>query len=334
VSYWPYTPRVRYRDILLAPARWRLPNSLTTTANHRATFETHLAAWRTTARPAPPPMLVAEEADRRLPLDLRQADQRELLRRSIHRGTRTLAEPLAAPQELAVVDGPSGAHLIDLVVPLTRRNNPQPAPSDPRRAARAAGTGIHLPGSSWLSAALRAPGHLHNTVLAELAPLLDNLPDDNDVDRWFWLRYTTPALGPHLRLRVHASLHVLATRIQPELARLADRMHHRGLLGPGALHLEPYEEEIERYGGPQAITTVEKLFCADSRLALAVLPLTEDARLVIASVGAAEIARTLAPGQPHSALNPGHLTRDQRRHRDALRPASPTKVPMHSSPLT
>ncbi|MFI0818257.1 lantibiotic dehydratase [Streptomyces sp. NPDC021098] len=319
LSYWPYTPRVRYRDILIAPARWRLPNSLTTTANHRATFETHLAAWRTTVRPAPPPVLVAEEADRRLPLDLRQADHRELLRRSIHRGTRTLAEPLATPEELAVIDGPSGArHLIDLVVPLTRRNNPQPAPSDPRRTLRAAGTGIHLPGSSWLSAAFRAPGHLHNTVLAELASLLTGLPDG--VDRWFWLRYTTPALGPHLRLRFHAGPHVLATRIQPELARLADRMHHRGLLGPGALRLEPYEEEIERYGGPQAITAVENLFFSDSRLALAVLPLTEDQRLLIAAVGAAEVARTLAPDQPHSALNPGHLTRDQRRHRDVLRP--------------
>lgn len=319
LTYWPYTPRVRYRDILLAPARWRLPNSLTTTANHHATFETQLAAWCTTTQPTPPPVLVAEEADRRLPLDLCQADHRELLRRSVHRGTRTLAEPLATPEELAVADGPSGArHLIDLVVPLTRRNNPQPAPSDPRRTLRAAGTGIHLPGSSWLSAALRAPGHLHNTVLAELAPLLTGLPDG--VDRWFWLRYTTPALGPHLRLRFHASPHVLATRIQPELARLADRMHHRGLLSPGALRLEPYEQEIERYGGPQAITAVENFFCADSRLALATLPLTEDARLVIAAVGAAEIARTLAPGKPHSVLNPGRLTRDQRRHRDALRP--------------
>ncbi|MBL1101808.1 lantibiotic dehydratase [Streptomyces coffeae] len=317
---WPYTPRVRYRDILLTPARWRLPHILTATASHRATFETSLVAWRTLTRPTPPPVLVAEETDRRLPLDLRQAEQRELLRRSIHRGVRTLAEPLAAPEELAVVDGPNRTrHLIDLVVPLTRRHTPPHTPPDPRYALRAPdGAGTHLPGSSWLSAALATPAHLHNTVLAELARLLTNLPEE--IDRWFWLRYTTPVLGPHLRLRFHASPHTLATRIQPQLADLTNRLHHRGLLGPGALHLEPYEQEIERYGGPQAITAVEELFCADSRLALAALARTENERLLIAAAGAAEIARILSPDHLHPALGPGRLTRDQRRHRDALRP--------------
>ena len=315
---WPYTPRVRYRDILLTPARWRLPGTLTAAANHRATFDASLAAWYADTRPTPPPVLVTEEADRRLTLDLRQADHRELLRRSIHRGTRTLAEPFAAPEELAVVDGPNGTrHLIDLVVPLTRHHTPRPTPGDPRTALRTPGTGTHLPGSSWLSTTLVAPAHLHNTVLTALAPLLTRLPED--VDRWFWLRYTTPALGPHLRLRFHADPHTLATDIQPQLADFADQMHRRGLLGHAALRLEPYEQEIERYGGPQAITAVEDLFCADSRFALTALTHSEEDRLLIAAVGASEIARTLAPDEPRSALGPGRLTRDQRRHRDALR---------------
>ncbi|MEU8827251.1 lantibiotic dehydratase [Streptomyces sp. NPDC048636] len=319
LSCWPYTPRVRYRDTLLAPARWRVPDALVASTDRHAAFETDLMAWRTHTRPTPPPVLVAEEADRRLPLDLRQPDQRELLRRSIRRGTRTLGEPFAAPEELAVVDGPNRTgHLIDLVVPLIRRHTSHHAPSDPRYALRAAGTGTHLPGSSWLSAVLCTPGHLHDTVLTELAPLLATLPDD--VDRWFWLRYTTPALGPHLRLRFHANPHSLATHIQPQLASFADRLHHRGLLGPGMLRLEPYEQEIERYGGAQAITAAEHLFCADSRLALAALTHTEDVRFLAAAVTAAETARTLAPEQARSALNPGRLTRDQRRHRDALRP--------------
>ncbi|WP_240958535.1 lantibiotic dehydratase [Streptomyces barkulensis] len=328
LNCWPYTPRVRYRDILLAPARWRLPSTLTTAANHRTTFETALTTWRTQTRPAPPPVLVTEEADRRLTLDLRQTDERELLRRSIHRGTRTLSEPLASREELAVVDGPHGnRHLIDLVVPLTRRHTPRPAPPDPRRAVRAAGTGIHLPGSNWLSATLCTPTHLHNTVLTELAPLLTNLPED--VDRWFWLRYTTPALGPHLRLRFHANPRTLTLDIQPQLADLTNRLHRQGLLSSNALRLEPYEQEIERYGGPQAITAAENLFCADSRFALAALPHPEDERILIAAAQAADTARTLCPSQPHSALGPGRLTRDQRRHRDALRPrltSSPTTL--------
>ncbi|MFI0219707.1 lantibiotic dehydratase [Streptomyces lydicus] len=317
---WPYTPRVRYRDVLLTPARWQLPDALTTTAAHRDTFERKLAAWRANTRPAPPPVLVAEEADRRLPLDLREADQRELLRRSIHRGTRTLAEPFATPEEQAVVDGPHGSrHLIDIVVPLTRRlPTPHTPPPDPRRALRAPGTGTYVPGSEWLSAVLPAPARFHNTLLAALAPLLTDLPAD--IDRWFWLRYTTPTLGPHLRLRFHASPHTLTTHIQPQLAILTRQLHERSLLWPDALLLEPYEQEIERYGGPQAITAAEDLFCADSRLALAALTRSEDERLLLAAIGAADISRTLAPDQPRSALSPGHLTQEQRRFRDALRP--------------
>lgn len=315
---WPHTPRVRYRNIVLAPARWRLPPSLAAAAGDRSAFTEQLVAWRTDTSPAPPPVVVAEEADRRLPLDLREEGHRELLRRSVHRGTRCLAEPFAAPEDLAVLDGPDGQrHVIDLVVPLSRHHAPRPALRDPRNALRAPGTGIHLPGSSWLSAVLTAPAHLHHTALAALAPLLTGLPDE--VERWFWLRYTTPALGPHLRLRLNAIPQTLAD-IQPQLTRLAESLQNARLLRPGALRLEPYEQEIERYGGPEAITAVEDVFCADSRLTLGALSCSDDTRLLTAAAGAADIARTLSPGEPRSALAPGRLTPGQRGHRDALRP--------------
>ncbi|MBB5937229.1 thiopeptide-type bacteriocin biosynthesis protein [Streptomyces zagrosensis] len=319
LTYWPATPRVRYRDILLAPARWRIPEPLAAAAAHRAAFDAHLTAWHTHTRPAPPPVLVAEEADRHLPLDLRHADQRELLRRSIHRGTRTLAEPMAPLAEQTVVEGPNGArHLLDLVVPLTRRHAPPPALPDPRAALRTPGSGAYLPGSQWLSATLTAPARLHDTVLSELTPLLTHLAPQ--VNRWFWLRYTTPALGPHLRLRWHADPQTLAGLVQPQLAEDTDRLHRRGLLPTGALRLEPYAPEIERWGGPHAITAAEHLFCADSRLALAALVHTEDQRLLLAAISAADIARTLAPDHAHLALAPGRLTPLQRRRRDTLRP--------------
>ncbi|MGW6744993.1 thiopeptide-type bacteriocin biosynthesis protein [Streptomyces sp. NPDC055025] len=197
---------------------------------------------------------------------------------------------------------------------------PPPSPHLPRSQARTARPRLRHPSA-------RQPLALRHTLRTRpppqhgpdgTHPLLNHLP--HDVDRWFWLRYTTPALGPHLRLRFHGTPHTLATRIQPQLAYLADQLHHRRLLGPAALRLEPYEQEIERYGGPRAITAAEHLFCADSRLALTALTHTDDQRLITPATTTAEIARTLAPDQPRSALNPGHLTRDHRRHRDALRP--------------
>ncbi|MFF5719798.1 lantibiotic dehydratase [Streptomyces buecherae] len=323
---WPRTPRVRYRDITLAPARWRVPEALTAAAAHRSAFQARLATWSSRTRPTPPRVLIAEEADRRLPLDLHDGDQRELLRRSIRRGTRTLAEPFGSAEEQAVVEGEHGGrHLIELVVPLTRRHAPPHPTLDPRVTPRSAGGG-HPPGSRWLYATLAAPAHVHDAILIALAPYLAAFA--LETDRWFWLRYSTPALGPHLRLRWHGAPQALSTRVQPRLATLADQLHHRGLLPATALRLETYEPETERYGGPQAISAAERLFSVDSRLALAALPREENERIVLAARTAADIARTLAPDRPRAALAPGRLTTAQRRRRDDLRrrlvePAAP-----------
>ncbi|WP_181727386.1 lantibiotic dehydratase [Streptomyces sp. PT12] len=320
LSAFPFTPRVRYRDILLCPARWQIPAELAATAGNRAAFTSALVAWRHTVHPALPDTVVATENDRHLPLDLHDPDERELLRRSVHRGTRTLHEPLGSPEALGVLPGPDGErHHLELVVSLTRRDAPpQPRPS-PHRAIRAPRAGRHLPGGTWLSAVLPGPAHLHDATLTELTPLLDQLTIETGIDRWFWIRYTTPALGPHLRLRFHGDPATLNGHVQPQLATAVAHLHRRGLRD--GLHLEPYDQEIERYGGDQAITAAENFFHADSALALHALALTENQRLLLAAASSAEIATTLASEQPRRALEPGRLTPNQRHHRDALRPA-------------
>lgn len=314
----PYTPRVRYRDILLTPARWQIPDRLSRAAANRNTFSSALDAWRDTTHPAPPDTLVVVENDRHLPLDLNEPHERELLRRSIHRGTRTLHEPLGTPEALATLTGPDGErHRLELVVPLVRRDTSPATTPNPRRALRSPHLGRHLPGSNWLSAALPAPPDLHDALLTELTPLLNHLTSEADIDRWFWLRYTTPALGPHLRLRFHGEPATLVTRAHPQLASTVTQLTRSGLCD--GLHLEPYDQETERYGGPHAVIAAEYVFSTDSQLTLHALPYPEDQRLLIAAASAADIATTLAPDQPHHALNPGRLTQPQRHRRDELR---------------
>ncbi|MCE7081363.1 lantibiotic dehydratase [Streptomyces sp. ST2-7A] len=318
LSTFPFTPGVRYRNILLAPARWHIPVELATAAGNRGDFVLALESWSRSVRPALPDTVVVVENDRHLPLDPRDPDERELLRRSVHRGARILHHPLGSSDALEVLLGPHGErHQLELVIPLIRRDAPLRPPPSSRRAPRLPGTGRYLPGSSWLSVALPGPAELHDTTLTELTSLLNHLTAQADIDRWFWLRYTTPALGPHLRLRFHGNPAGLAALVQPQLATAVDRLHQRGL--HGSLHLEPYDRETERYGGPQAITAAEDLFCADSKLTLLALSLTEDERLLLAAASSAEIAEFLAPNHARLTLNPGRLTPDQRRRRDGLR---------------
>lgn len=319
-GYAPYTPRVRYKNILLAPARWRLPEDLTSAATHRRVWDKALTAWRTNAVPAPPDVVVVQESDRHIPLDLGQDEDRELLRRSVHRGARAVTEPLGGPgAHDAVLDGPDGRHVVELVVNLSRRDQPS-APRPDSRSAPRRRDDVHLPGGSWLSAAVSVPAVHQDTVISQLPDVL--APAAEHIDRWFWLRYHTPDLGEHLRIRTHGDPDVLTARVLPLLTDWFSRLTDQRLAG--RIVLEPYEPETERYGGPEAISAAEAVFAADSEFAARCLTHTRstEERLVVAAVSAADIACTVT-GQPHCALRTlrGHrLTAPDRRIRDALRP--------------
>ncbi|RKN10454.1 lantibiotic dehydratase [Streptomyces radicis] len=313
----PFTPRVRYKNVLLAPARWRLPEELATAASRRPAWDKALTTWHTAATPPPPDLVVVQESDRHLPLDLRRNEDRELLRRSVCRGARTVAEPFGGiVADDAIIEGPGGRHVAELVVGLSRRDHSFAPHPDARATPRRPGT-VHLPGGPWLSAALPVAAPHQDTVLRQLPAVL--APAAGHIRRLFWLRYHTSALGDHLRIRVHGDPRALTARVLPLLTdwctALADQRLASGLV------LEPYEPETERYGGPRAIGAAEEVFAADSAFAAWCLALTAsmDDRLVVAAVSAADIVRTLTD-QAHQALRGAALPTPDRRTRDAIRP--------------
>lgn len=59
---------------------------------------------------------------------------------------------------------------------------------------------FHLPGEDWLFVKWYAEPSAHEALLAEHLPALLAEVED-EVDRWFFLRYQDPE--PHLRLRIH-----------------------------------------------------------------------------------------------------------------------------------
>ncbi|MDT0322878.1 lantibiotic dehydratase [Streptomyces millisiae] len=311
----PYTPRVSYRTTVLAPQRWLLPDELTAAATRKATWQRRFTQWLAEARPPLPQLVVAEESDRHLPLNPRDPVQAEILRRSVVRGTRALTEAIGyGPQDLAV-QGPQGRHPLELVIPLHRLTT-LPVPSvEPRAAARRLAKDSETPGNSaWLSAAIAIPARHQDAALA-------SLPDTSEAVRMFWLRYETPDLGPHLRLRYYTDDPETRARISGDLAVWAADLAQQWLSN-GVLRFEPYVRETQRYGGPGAIAAAEEVFAADSALVLTTLrhgPPPEAERLIIAAHSAATIAQALdAP----DAARPAPLPPAERRIRDQLRPAA------------
>jgi thiopeptide-type bacteriocin biosynthesis protein len=315
----PFQPRVLCRRTVLSPARWLLPPDLIAAARERARWPQAVKTWQAETIPAPPGIVVIEDGDRLLPLDLREDDDRELLRRHVGRGTRSVTEQPGGPDAVqAVLAGPDGDHVLELVISLDLRA-PAPVPQRPA-SPRPAGAGLHLPGGEWLSLALHAPAHLHDQLAMSLAEAAASLP--GAAGQWFWLRYADAATGPHLRARFRGDPAVLGGQVLPALSAWCRRAIQEQLCG--GFSIEPYDQEIERYGGPGAITAAEDAFTADSRLALAILRATADPgqRIIAAAHSAAMTALTVTAAGPAEAIGRPRLDRAARTRYDLLRPQS------------
>jgi thiopeptide-type bacteriocin biosynthesis protein len=316
----PFQPRVRYGRTILAPARWVLPPSLTAAASSKPPWDAALGTWRTGTLPLPPQVVVTDDGDHRLPLDLNCGTDRELLRRYVRRGLAAVCEQPGGPETVqAVIAGPGGRHVLELVVPVGASSLRPPAPPGPVPPVRTGEGGLFLPGGPWLPLVIRAPFTCHEQVLAQFAAIGRDLA--GMADMWFWLRYSDTADGPHLRLRLHGGPEALGGTVLPVIAAWCTRLRVQRL--SSGFNVEPYDQEIERYGGAAAIAEAERVFAADSQFALDVLTATRnpDQRLVTAALSAAAIGCTLADGDPVS-LGRHHLDRDARRRLESVRPAA------------
>jgi thiopeptide-type bacteriocin biosynthesis protein len=329
----PFLPRVRWHDTILAPARWRLPDDLCRAARDRTGWDTALHGWRASTRPALPGTVVLDDANRQLPLDLDRRDDCELLRRYVARGVDAVTEPPGGGGAVqAVVPGPAGVHGLEIVVPVSADagSGPAVATRSPLQV-REAGQGLFLPGGQWLSLAVSAPPSTQDPVLERVASAARDAA--GLWDRWFWLRFHTAERGPHLRVRFHGEPMVLGGQMLPVLRQTCATAMSEGLSAGYAV--EPYEQEIERYGGHEAIEAAEAVFHHDSELVAAILANTADAdeRLALAAVSAAEITRIVADSD-RRALAPFQLVRAARRVQTRIRPrcrALDDAVPPHRS---
>ncbi|WP_285704634.1 lantibiotic dehydratase [Microtetraspora sp. NBRC 16547] len=327
----PFQPRVRYGQTIIAPARWVLPPDLLASAHSSAAWRQALQEWKASMTPSPPDIVITDDADLRIPLDLHRPDDQEVLRRHARRGLIAVTEQPGGPGAVqAVLPGPMGRHVLEVSVPLARRPSRQEGRTPSDVSTRPAGQGLYLPGSTWLSLAIRSPQHCHDELLAGLALLADR--HAVDVDHWFWLRYFTTAYGHHLRVRFHGHPTVLTGRLLPALSTWCSEKIAQRLAG--GLIVEPYEQEIERYGGHASIQLAEVVFAADSRLVLTALAATRDPdqRLVFAALSAATIATTVADGDT-SALGGRHLGRADRTRLSRLRPVVRDAYRNRTTPL-
>ena len=167
MRYHPFQPRVVYRQTVLSSARWLLPPRLIKASRVRERWPQAIKAWQIEDHSTLPNIVVIEDGDRLLPLDLREDDDRELLRRHVGRGARSVIEQPGGPDAVhAVLAGPAGDHVLEVVLSLGASRR-LPSVCRIRHSRGLLVPWLHLPGGEWLSAAVRCPAHLHEEARDE-----------------------------------------------------------------------------------------------------------------------------------------------------------------------
>ena len=277
----PFLPRVTSRELVLAPATWRITPDELTEVHDLADAQRFAAVRDWCARRRLPDRVRAVQYDHRLVVDLRNPLSIDSL---LHLARQHAAEdqPLIVQETFLddadlVARGPEGRFTHEVVVPLVLEGPPpgpastaaDPGGSVPRTLPDAPVVASRFaPGSSWLHAKLfTGPSGVDELLTGVVAPLRDRLRAAAGLDGWFFLRFGDPDW--HLRLRLHGAPDRLATAALPALQQalepfLDDGRVHR-------LQLDTYDRELHALGGPAAIRDVERLFEADSDMVLEVL---------------------------------------------------------------
>jgi thiopeptide-type bacteriocin biosynthesis protein len=262
----PYTPRIRYRRTVLAPARWILTADDLTNAPDPATashdgdhwWDEALGRWRQRWRV--PARVIACHDELRLPVDLDRPLDRAVLRTRLARTDRL---------ELRE-DGPADGHRwfgrpAEILIPMTLTSSAArrlPATTPPGHTHRPGGSAVV---HAWL---IGNPARFDDLIghhLPDLGASLVGL----GVQRWWVSRHRD-------MIRVDADQHVSVmfrldapSAYSPVAARLAEfaaDLYARGL--PAELVFTAYHEQPARYGDGPALEMAERVFAADTTAAI------------------------------------------------------------------
>lgn len=118
-----------------------------------------------------------------------------------------------------------------------------------------------FPGSEWLYVNIYCGEKTSDRVLmSHIAPLIEQLKEENWISEWFFIRYADP--DTHLRLRLHVNDQTCLGNIQTYALHVFEHLSEQGLIH--RVRMDTYEREIDRYG-LQTMALSETWFCLESK---------------------------------------------------------------------
>jgi thiopeptide-type bacteriocin biosynthesis protein len=267
----PFLPRVETGRLVLSLARWRLSQPELGGLRARDDAARFRALQVLREHRGMPRLIGLADGDNVLPVDLDNVLSVESCLALLKTRDEAVFVELWPPPDELCARGPEGRYCHELVVPFVRSTPAKTVPGG--RAAPAAEVPRTLPpGSEWLYGKLYCGGAVADRALRDVvSPLAAEVVGSGAADRWFFIRYADP--HEHLRLRFHGEPDALREEVQPRLEGALARLIEDGWAW--RLSFDTYEREIERYGGPEAIEHVERIFHADSDAVVELLAMFE-----------------------------------------------------------
>lgn len=257
-----YLPRVQSGAVILRPAQWRIGKDK---------FQADsLQKWQTEWDV--PRYISLSAGDNRLILDLSQDSQAAELKaelQKLNEGQSLVVEEVLPALNETWLQGAEGHYYSELVVSLVLQPPAEatPPPTIPRNGFHPPVQRAYPPGSEWLFAKVYCPTNLQDDVIPSMLTLADNILAAGWADTWFFIRYADPE--PHIRLRFHGSPAQLTGQVFSQVCNWAGELLSDGF--SFKFLFDTYEQELERFGGPQGTSAAEALFFADSRCAAKLL---------------------------------------------------------------
>ncbi len=312
----PYLPRIKYRNIILCPARWCFNQEQLKRNQDAQNLEE--ALWNALHHHRVPETVYLTDFDRRLFIRWSHPEHFKLLyQQLIRKGEIILFEHLISH----CIQSQEGKHAAEFVAPLVKKKAyavSQKIKNYPTTHQYAMQERVSIFEKKWIYAKLWLPKEEEEDFLKHsLMPFVQSLMQIGCIHKWFYIRYQEEK--PHIRLRLHGASEGVYEQIMGKLSDWSARL----LLQESIRHVsfDLYERELERYGGMACIEQAEDVFCADSQmcctlLEMAALPSHTRPLFVFAALGVihflkhldgqlSSMAQLLSPMETEKALLSG-----------------------------
>lgn len=273
----PFTPRLRYENIILCPATWRIHVSQTTAGQENVeNLELFVRQFREEWKV--PRYVYMIQFDNRILLDLDHPLHMEEICKDLKSNAKiTLIEHIGG-FEVSPIQRSDGQVVGEFVFPLvcesgqtysleeiaaTSEIDTMPLVEEIQR--------VHLPGGPWFYAKLYGLDTRQDEFIGRYwEGFVRECREEGVIDQAYFIRYSDP--NRHIRARFKRLK-------EAEEAKFVRIFHNwtKILLQDGMISkvvIDTYEPEIERYGGPELMLLAEQLFAADSEVTANLVQLT------------------------------------------------------------